>query len=566
MPSATTATGQDRWRPAQDNPNRRPAYPATADPWNKAPARGSRYQTGPGAQVPQVERGELAPVMSQEAGLPFALWQGLTASDVEELLAPLELPSGSPVLQSLWTKMLATDTDGDRDPRFTALRVQALYKSGQTAKALQVAQDASKNGASDPTLVTLRATLEIVTGNADAGCRSAKLAGRNKSKIAKALRGDLIVLIGYCAALTGNKSAAGLAADLARDEGHRSKFTLAILEAIATGRESRSKLPRKVQDIDYLLLKQAGFEQTGRLIERATPALLAMLAFDRTLPAATRIAAAEAAAKRNVINPSQLVEVYRSLTGDGAAAGDEPGLKRVRLFQDAEYTRTPLRRTRIIRTLIDLARRDGLALPVLIAVRPIVEEIRPAQEISWFSFTAIEVLIASGDYRGILPWVALAGSADRVFDRSLDHWRMLADIADPEMVGQSINFAPLERMATTQRLSDTALHRLTAVLDALDYNIPIPVWDIANRAPQSTAGQLPPTGILTQLLDASKKKQAARTALLALRTIGGADVSKTHTIALGDAIRGLKRAGFVREAKRLAFEAIFPSWPRPRGF
>jgi hypothetical protein len=33
-------------------------------------------------------------------------------------------------------------------------------------------------------------------------------------------------------------------------------------------------------------------------------------------------------------------------------------------------------------------------------------------------------------------------------------------------------------------------------------------------------------------------------------------------IALGDAIRALKRAGLESDARRLGFEALLPGWPR----
>jgi hypothetical protein len=36
-------------------------------------------------------------------------------------------------------------------------------------------------------------------------------------------------------------------------------------------------------------------------------------------------------------------------------------------------------------------------------------------------------------------------------------------------------------------------------------------------------------------------------------------------IALGDAIRALKRAGLETEARRLGLEALLPGWPRSAG-
>jgi hypothetical protein len=92
--------------------------------------------------------------------------------------------------------------------------------------------------------------------------------------------------------------------------------------------------------------------------------------------------------------------------------------------------------------------------------------------------------------------------------------------------------------------------------------VPIPLWNLASRTPQPASGYLPDTGVLSDLADASKKKEFGRTVLLAMRTLGPAGAEGAHMIALGDAIRALKRAGLEAEARRLALEGLFTSWPR----
>jgi len=103
------------------------------------------------------------------------------------------------------------------------------------------------------------------------------------------------------------------------------------------------------------------------------------------------------------------------------------------------------------------------------------------------------------------------------------------------------------------------------VLDALDVQVPIALWEAASRTPQPDGGHLPETGVLSQLQDAAKKKEVARTILLAMRTIGPNGAEGAHMIALGDAIRALKRVGLERDARRLGLEALFAAWPRMAG-
>ena len=135
---------------------------------------------------------------------------------------------------------------------------------------------------------------------------------------------------------------------------------------------------------------------------------------------------------------------------------------------------------------------------------------------------------------------------------------MLIDIADPEVSdgNRGSGLTVLENLALQGRFSQPALHATPAtVLDALDYNVPIPLWNLASRTPQQT-GHLPETGVLSATKQASEARQIAATMLYALRTISSAGTAATHLLGLGDTIRALKRAGLERDARRLGFEAF----------
>ncbi len=590
----TVALAEDSWNPFASDPSaRRPAPPGTAVRSTRPPASPPSYRPqqpygdpryapdrsgnsyippprpgthGMSPALPQVERGQLAPVKSSQSGLPFGVWQGLTADDIEQLAAPLHLPSGSAALQALWLKLLTARDAPAANDQLIARRADALYRSGRLRPASALLARTETSKPDNAVLALLQARTELALFNNTVGCPAAKAAANNKTKLPRSLRGEAIVLAGFCAIAAGSTAAAGLAADLARGERYHRRFTLAILDAIANGRESRSALPETVEATDYLLLKEAGFDQTARLVPRASPALLTVLLADRATPSAARLAAAEEAARRNVIDGPALGDAYRSYRAQTADPGDNSSQTRAALFKAAERNPTPLQRTRIVRRLIDASRRAHVTLPVMRALKPIVDQLRPAPEISWFASTAIEIALAAEDYGAILPWLALAQSSDRVYSRGLQHWRVLADMADPEASPRNTDLTPLVELTARGRFRGPQLLRLTTVLDALDHNVPIAVWDAANQASKVATGKLPPTGVLTQLLEASKARQTARTTLLAMRAINGATAETAHLIALGDAIRGLRRAGLATTARRLAFEAVFASWPRPDGY
>jgi hypothetical protein len=230
----------------------------------------------------------------------------------------------------------------------------------------------------------------------------------------------------------------------------------------------------------------------------------------------------------------------------------------------AESERTPLKKARLIRAFLDNARHAQLYWPALELMAKPALSLEPVPEIGWFAETAIETSLATGNFDRARAWANFGSSLDaQAGGKGFGHWIALADIADPAVkTGHATSLASVEDMALSGRFDPALLHRLASVLDALDINVPIPLWDLASRTPQPTDGHLPDTGVLSALSEASKKKEFGRTVLLAMQTLGPNGAEGASLIALGDSIRALKRAGFEAEARRLGFEALFAAWPR----
>jgi hypothetical protein len=522
-----------------------------------SPAPGSAVV---GSAAPRVERGELTPVISSSNGLPDGTWQGLDAAATEQLLGTLKLPPASPALARLFNRIMSEPV---ADQRLNAVRMAALLKAGhfELAARLQSKRDGKAPAGSVQDLVFAR--LDLATNNVEQGCRRIKAVVAVQNKLPKNLRGEAIVAAGYCAIVAGNRQAGGLAAELARDAGYNRPFTIAILEAIAGGDSVRAPLPRTVTTLDGLLLRRLA-KSDPALIEgmlaNATPGFLQLIATDPNLSPAVRLKAAERAAQTNVTSPASLAEAYRAANNSGG--GDGPGMERARQFNAAERNHAQFAKTRAIRALLDSARRSGLFHATAVAAAPIIRNMRPAQEISWFTETAVEVLAAAGDYQTARQWLRAAPQPARP-GNSLDHWLMLLDIADPQVNqnNRGASITVLENLALQGRFSQPALHRLATVLDALDYNVPIPLWNLASRSEQPQTGHLPETGLMSAMKSASEARQIAATSLYALRTIAPEGASATHLLGLGETIRALKRAGLEKDARRLAFEALFGDWP-----
>ncbi|MCL4766779.1 MAG: hypothetical protein KJZ80_11135 [Hyphomicrobiaceae bacterium] len=561
LAAAEEAAADDPWRPFSDPGGaQRRAPPAEPRP-TALPQMGNLHAP--------VERAELPPVMAGDgSGLPLEPWTGLDLATAEQLMTGLDLPPLSPALSGLWRRLLTASTSepaGSTPLQFTAVRAEALYRSGQL-EALGDLLSRSGRAESDPLLAALSARHGIAVGRRDAGCSSVRSSAARKQELPPQLRREMLVLAGYCAAAAGNVSAAALAGELAREEGLADAALLDALDALAAGRPPRPMRKGLVTPTHFRLLQLAKAADPALVPENADAALIAALALDPAAGERMRVGAAEAAARRNVVAPEALAEAYRAVRfapaelADPLAARTDPDLGRALMFQAAEAERHPMRRARVLRAFLDDARRAGFYFHALAAAAPIAAAVPRSAELAWFGEIAVEAALASGDHGSARAWAASLGHAR---GGRLDHWLALSDIADAGFSGPRGAYLPaVEELALRGRFSAPFLHRLATVLDALDYQVPMALWQAASSTPQPNDGYLPETGILTQLHDASSRKEYARTVLLAMHALGPKGAEGAHIIALGDVIRALGRIGLGADARRIGFEALFSAWPR----
>lgn len=583
-------------RPAAEDPRSRPpGFAPSANeqlaPWSQGPATVDRSTSG---LIPEdiVQRGELQPVTAAESAgpvtglsagamgssLPSAAWQGLDMARLPELIAPLSIPPRSAALADMWRRLwseeaLASPASSRSAPGATpaaslaAVRIEALYRSGLIAD-LQRTIEASPAASTDAVSGLLYARTRLLLGNQDAGCSQVKGLQRAQATLPRAARHDFLLLAALCGAAGRDAGAAGLAADLLRAESVVAPIALAALDAVSLGASEAPKPPaaKRLSLLDYRFLELARAERMPGLVAAAEPALLSVLATSAA-DAATRVLASEAALSLHSIRPSDLADAYRAASTQPSASAEpsadrlELPLRRAGLFKAFEAERTPQKKTRLARTLLDEIRRArGPYLQAAAMLAPGIEGLQPAPEIGWFAETAIEINLAAGRFDVVRRW-----AEPPLNERygSLRHWLVLTDIADSKMRGRrGEDLGSAEQFAVRGRLSPELMHRLVTVLDALDYQIPIPLWEAASRSPQPSSGHLPETGILSQLQEASAKREHARLVLTAMRALGPDSGEIAHMIALGDTIRALKRAGLEGDARRLGLEALFAGWPR----
>jgi hypothetical protein len=507
------------------------------------------------------------------SGLPYELWQGMTIEDVEKTLARLEVPPRSPALHAMFRRLITSDVPppqgGMTDARFTAMRVDALERSGLIDEAAAVlARQSAPPG--DPILTLLAARTAIARGDRNEGCKNLQAINAGKATLSAPLKSQSILVRAFCAAAAGQKESAELQVALARDEGMAEVAGFSAIDAIATGSRPVLAKGQKAGPLDWRILELGGAVDQAALVDAAGPELLAFLARDSSITPALRLAAIERGVQLNAIPAPELAKAYRAFGGDALAAEGAGGqaTKHAAMFQAAEDEATPLKKARLIRSFLDEMRTAGLYWPALIIVAPAGASIPRVPEIGWFAESAIETGLASGNFSLARDWAEFGATLDRPDAGSLTyvHWLALADLADPALTdGRSRHLDAVQEMAARGRFSPDQLHRMATVLDALQIKVPIPLWDLASRTPQPKTGFLPETGVLSALADAAKKREFGRTVLLAIQSLGPGGAEGAHIIALSDSIRALRSAGLDSDARSLALEALFMSWPRVTG-
>ena len=552
--------GEDGWNPFKwlepPAPRRKsPEPPVDRANLDRMPPAGVRNRP--------VESSDLAPVMAPDtSGLPLDLWRALEMADIERLLAGLDLPPRSPAVHQVWRRMLLSSAPrpaGAPSPdHFMALRLEALYRSGLLGDMAQASGSAAPGALARVVL----ARKDIGLGAREAGCATIKSLAGPGADLRGRLRGEAQLLTGYCAAVAGDGAAAGLAASLAREEGMADDLALRVLDSLSMGTKPHLGLPARVSLLDFRFLELVGPVSEMQVVEKAEPALLVALAGAPTSDVRMRTAAAEAALRLNAMPPDAVVDVYRlqpepsARTTPNEAA--DPILRRARLFRAAEVTQAPELKARLLRALLDDARRAGIHVQTARMLAPLVGQLWPSFETGMLAEPVLEIAAAAGEYELARRWAETAAT--------LQHWLALVDLADPQPGrGRASGLAYVDELARRGRLGNDALHRLATVLDALDADVPIGIWEAAGRTPQPASGYLPETGVLADLAQSAQRKDTGRTVLVAMRALGPNGAEGANILALGDVVRALKRTGLEPDAGRVAFEALFAVWPRTPG-
>jgi hypothetical protein len=482
--------------------------------------------------------------------LPADLWRGVDTEGMQKLLAAVPLPSPSPLLAELIARALAVDIE-ERGPELV-VRAEALRRSGRIEQVVSVL---SRQASEKAPRATARYVLALLAlGREEEACAFKLATLPETPRDDNATTRAAFLVPAYCAAVKGNYPAAELSLMLAREN----KVDVGLAEEVVRRLRKTSarapSLPKSVDALDYLFLKLGKQNASPEIVERATPDLLFVLASDKSAAPELRLKAAERAAVMNIIDGKKLALAYREAEAALAKGAQSAPALRARLFVAFERAPTTKIRAESIDALLKSASNEDIEMQTAQALAGTSAGLLDDPEAAAFAETGVRVAALAGDGEHAWAWVDAGG------DR-LRSWQLLLAAADGSDARAKEGLQKGADVALKGGLPPALLHRLVTVLDALAYEVPIPLWDAASRTPQPKDGYLPETGTLTSLKQASEAGDVGRTILLAAAVLGPEGAEGAHMIALGDALRALKRVGLEAEARRLGFEALYAQWP-----
>ena len=500
------------------------------------------------SQSPAISAGDRGG--GQASALPANIWQGVDLGALRQLIQQAPLPSASPALSSLIARALAVDQGGGQE---LAVKVGALERAGRMEELAQLLSQAAASN--EPGASARYAIVLLALNRVEEACATtigpAPPSANPNSDTTRAT----YLIPAYCAATKGDFGAAGLALQLARDSNVDVTLPTAIVARLdKSGGGDPVSAPKSVDIVDYVFLALDKDSVPADIASRAAPRLLFLLAQDPAAPAEARVVAAERAAALNIIDGATLARAYRDAAAKLAKSAQSPSALRAKLFAAVEGAAAAKFRAESIDALLASGKDAGIEVPLAQALAQANAGLAQDSQANMFAETGVRVAALSGDEQS--AWAFVDAGGDRV-----KSWQLLLAARNPSDPRADAALQTGVDVAMAGRLPAPLLHRLVTVLDALNYNVPIPLWDAASKEPQPTDGYLPETGVLTALKEAADGGHTGRTILLSAAVLGPDGPGGANLIALGDAMRALKRAGLDAEARAIGFEALYAHWP-----
>lgn len=542
------------------SPNAEPEHKAEP-PAEAAPAARAEFPGGPAKPGPRFEVEELkAPdpdtvgvLDESQGGLGQAMWHGTPAATVRKVLPALPAAAGSRTIHALSRRLLlsaATAPDGNRgqSPSLLELRAERLFAMGEV-DGLSALLKAAPAAVSSPGLSRLKVDTWLLAGDAKAACAEAPIMAQGA-----ALDPRLSI---FCQITAGKSLEAGMALDMLRERKDADHAFIAAAEAMGgTPPGKVDKLPNPTP-LHLAAFKAAKLPLPTDTVANAPPSMLRAIADNPAVAVDLRIAAAERAEALGVMDTDALRKLMTgaSLTpAEQQAAGtqgDKSPKGRALWLRAAGAEAAPTVRAELFaRILLAATERHAFSATARLYA-PLIADLKPSPELATPSPMLARALYAAGRPEAAGHWLTLAKSDPTTAKLAAGLW----PLARLSRVG--LDASPGDAFAAWAETAQSDERRTVvtlAMLQAVGEPVPASAWLAHAAGTAMTSGPKPAMKVL--LRAAGEGARRAETVLLAAATLGETGLDSADPDTLNRVVVYLRQAGFEREARELAIEAV----------
>ncbi len=498
-----------------------------------------------------------------QGGFGIDMWRDTDRVRVERLL-PLLKPTVSPILAELTRRLVlsnaAAPVGKGSGAGLLPLRARLLAEMGlaEDAVALLKLLPADQRDAASARLLV---ELSWRAGDQEGGCAVVEESIPRVQVDAFWQQAAI-----FCQLRAGQSSEALLGLDLLREQGGGDEAFFALADALGGARDVKVPPLAVVTPLHLAMARAAGVPLLSKPILNPPPLMLALIAESPDAPVEQRLVAAETAAAVGVLSPQHLATVYTAKPEDPGTldtALDLPDVgstsaTRAILYQAALRAGLPQQRAQFIQKALETATLDGNYWARLQIYLPLLADISPAPELSWFAADAARHLYAGGKLREAGSWVALIQQVQQV---DPDVAAALPQLQSLDYLAGNAALAPgadPQSMMPKLPPGDPRTERVRALFNAMEEPL-----ETSSGEPQVALVTALPAPAMPQqnvnlwldLGEAATKNRIGETVLLSLAGLNATGLAEAEPEWLARVIVSLRRIGLEEEARRLAIEA-----------
>lgn len=509
-------------------------------------------QTGPAieqTQVSDLNAWTVSALTRAEGAFAPDLWNRSDPAFLAALFDRLPAVYESPAAQALARRVLLSGGEAPRGDAMEAARkrFEALGKMG-AAEELAMMAAGSSSARADVQIAQYAAQAELARGRRNEACARGRNANAGEAPPAFLLR-----LRAYCAAVGGDRAAADLALELARQQNAADAWYTGAVAAAGGAPGARPPAARYDNSLN-VQLSLAGQLRPGPnpLANASTLALLALARSEQT-PQPFRAQAAALAYRRGALSAADARTILLATPAEITSALP-PLATAVRQVQTAPGS---LEAAAAIAGVLRAATSPADFYAAALFFRADIAALQNAPDHAAAVLFARAALVV-GDGRLAQQLIASARQAgvDEIALAPLD--AALVALAGPR--GEQATMAMHRRIDAATTATSRAAARDVAILAALGAPVDGTVQSfLFANAPQG--GARADTGAMLALAAAVERGAVGEGALLAVAAAGEGGYARLDAESVERIIRALRGLGLEADARRVAVEAILAGAP-----